>query len=318
MKFLLNTSYNSFSVLLSQTAVVFLALAGGAYAQPGAAGSNFSDHALLERFPDSEIINLEFQEDVNYRIVLGGLQRTRGQVVADDSKRLRGDVTRITYEVSQQFTGEDVVQFFREQFQETELTTLFDCSGRACGSSNYWANDIFRNRILYGPERNQYYMAARTNTGAEVESYIALYIITRGNRKIYAYLEFFEIEGSPPVIETVGTADLLQTLRNSGSTVLPGISFTASDQLQEGVDMSQLVELLQDDPTINVYLVSHLQDSQTIETLMRRSLSRAQLLRQRLIDLGVDASRISAQGVGPLSPSCEGAACANRVEFVLR
>jgi len=70
--------------------------------------NNLVDHPLIQGFPDSEINETEFGEDVNYRVVLGSLQRTRGLVVPEDSERLRGDVTKLTYEISPEFTGNDV------------------------------------------------------------------------------------------------------------------------------------------------------------------------------------------------------------------
>ena len=116
-----------------------------------------ADHPLIDRFPDSRISDLEFEPDSNYRLILGSLARTRGVVVPGESERLRGDVTRIIYEISEEFNGEDVYQYFQEQIQDKGYDVLFSCTGRDCGSSVYWANDIFQNRVLYGPERNQYY-----------------------------------------------------------------------------------------------------------------------------------------------------------------
>ena len=147
-------------------------------------------------FADSEIIERELQRDISYRIILGALERVRGEVIPEDSERLRGDVTKITYEVSQEFTGEDVYAFYQEQLTAKNYELLYSCGGRECGSSNYWANDIFRNRILYGPERNQHFMAFRANPALEESPYFSVYIITRVNRKIYAYIEIVEPAGT--------------------------------------------------------------------------------------------------------------------------
>ena len=107
----------------------------------------FRDHSLVAGFADSVILERELQRDTNYRIILGALERVRGQVIPEDSKRLRGDVTKITYDVSQEFTGEDVYAFYQEQLTAKNYEMLYSCEGRECGSSNYWANDIFRNKI---------------------------------------------------------------------------------------------------------------------------------------------------------------------------
>lgn len=327
--------------------LLLLLLAGGdAHSQPANLSLELSDHSLLSGFSESEITTRELQRDINYRIVLGGLQRTRGEVVPENSERLRGDVTKITYEVSQEFTGEDVYQYFLEQLENKNYSVLFSCEGRACGSSNYWANDIFANRILYGLEHNQFYLAFKANSGAESEPYFALYIVTRANRKIYAHLEIIEPggsqgsekkgseqkdpeQGTAPVTSTPqpaqGTAqagqeiDLLQRLQRQGSAVLRGINFNSDSELTANTDLSVLLSLLNSNQSLSVYLVSHLKESsQSLSVLMQRSNTRANTLRQALIAAGIDASRITAAGVGPLAPNCDSNNCDQRIELVLR
>ena len=224
-----------------------------AFAQLAGVSVNYNDHPLFDRFPDSEIISVEFDEDVNYRLVLSGLQRTRGLVTPESSERLRGDVTKIVYEVSQEFTGEDVYNFFQQQLQERNYTDLFTCSGRGCGSSNYWANDIFGNRILYGPERNQYYLAVRADNGLETSPHLALYIITRGNRRIYAYLEIIEVGGAKTRIDIIETNELLAILREQGSVIAPSLNFIADNQLTIESDLAPIANMLETDTSLNIY-----------------------------------------------------------------
>lgn len=278
---------------------------------------NLGDHPLMDRFPDSTLEEIEVIQDSNYRLVLGTLQRNRQVVVPEDSLRLRGDITKLTYQVSQEFNGEDVHEFFRQQMQEKNYTELFSCSGRACGSSNYWANDIFRNRILYGPERNQYFIAMRTDDSAGPAAHISLYIITRANRRIYAYLEIVEERVSRGVV-SIAAPELLESLNNRGSVALPGVVFASDNSLAESSDLLPVVELLQSNPELQFYLVAHLDADEELETLISRSSSRARFLKQRLVDLGVDPARLIATGVGPLAPACDIANCAERVELVLR
>ena len=283
-----------------------------------------SDHPLLARFPDSSIVDVEFEEDANYRLVLGTLQRTRGVVTAESSQRLRGDVTKIIYEVSQEFSGEDVYRFFGDQFAEKGYEVLFTCSGRECGSSNYWANDIFRNRVLYGPERNQYFMALRAGTtdtaataSAENAAHMVLYIITRTNRQLYAYVEIVEENGSVPTIELT-PSELLDNLTENDSAIIPGVSFLNDRQLVSSNELVTVAQQLNSRPELEFYVVAHLGGDQDLEQLLTRSNVRAQTVRQQLINLGVAASRLVARGVGPLAPACSADNCSERVELVLR
>ena len=296
----------------------------------------FTDHTLIAGFADSEIIDRELQRDINYRIILGALERVRGEVIPEDSKRLRGDVTKITYEVSQEFTGGDVYAFYQEQLTAKNHEVLYSCGGRECGSSNYWANDIFRNRILYGPERNQHFIAFRANPALEESPYFSVYIITRVNRKIYAYVEIVEPAGTeeseqiavtvetekPQITEQlsdVAGSNFLQRLQEQGSVILPPISFQSNDRLAGPADVEPLVSALNSDQALSVYVVAHLKkDGRSLQELMQRSLVRASSLRQALIEAGIEARRIEAAGVGPLAPSCANGDCEERIEIVLR
>ena len=275
-----------------------------------------TDHPLISGFPDSEIISAEFESDSNYSLVLGRLQRSRGVVIPENSERLRGDVTRLIYEISLEFNGEDVQHFFQEQFAERGYEQLFNCAGRECGSSNYWANDIFRNRVLYGPERNQYFTAVRINSDISEPSHLVLYIITRGNRRIYAYLEIVQPPGTATPVE-LASSELLVDIEQSLSVVVPGLTFTNDRQLDPAADLSGLASEIQNTPERSFYVVAHLTGPQELEQLLNRSTIRAQTIRQQLINLGVVSSQLIARGLGPLAPSCSAGECLERVELVL-
>ncbi|MDA0688606.1 MAG: DUF4892 domain-containing protein [Proteobacteria bacterium] len=283
---------------------------------PSAHGQG-ADHPLIDRFPDSQISDLEFEPDSNYRLILGSLARTRGVVVPGESERLRGDVTKIIYEISEEFNGEDVYDFFQEQIRDKGYDVLYSCAGRDCGSSVYWANDIFQNRVLYGPERNQYYIAMRTPASMGDPAHMVLYIITRGNRQLLAYLEVIQEAGTAPPVELLST-QILDEVSEQGSAILPGITFINDRQLTDNAELDALARELNSNTGMNFYLVAHLGGDQDLEQLINRSMIRAQTVRQGLINLGVDGNRLLARGVGPLAPSCIGENCSERVELVLR
>ncbi|MSR12001.1 MAG: DUF4892 domain-containing protein [Gammaproteobacteria bacterium] len=311
--------YNHLLQLLSLSLSLLLGLSSAPLAaQLPQTPSGFTDHPLLERFPDAQIVEAEYRESVVHTLVLGSLQRIREQVVPDAFDRIRGNVTRILYEISQEYSGADVYEFYREQMREKGYVLLFGCEGRVCGSSNYWANDIFHKRILYGPERNQYYVAMRTNSGVKNASSMSLYIITRGNLRSYAYVEIIESGGEIPPTNSVDSKAILSLLQKDGSVVLPGIAFESDDRLDPQSNLDYLVEILQSEPGLQVFLVGHLQGSDPFSSLVQRSLARAGALQQELVERGVAAARIEAQGVGPLAPMCAASDCSARIEMVLR
>lgn len=293
-------------------AIPLLLLAGGA----GAQQSGPADHPLFSGFPDSGISEIETAEDVNYRVVLGSLQSTRGQVAPEASERVRGDLTQILYEVSGGFSGQDVYDFFVEQMQLRGYNELFSCAGRACGSSEYWANDIFGKRVLYGPVRNQYYLAMGSEPPGQF--YISAYVITRINRQLLTYLEIIELDGNVADPAEAGPAFLLERLLESGGVILPGLTFGAGDRPVAGAGLDTVVELLRLEPELRLIVVAHLQGEGGLEQLLDRSERRAEAVRQLLLDRGIEADRLTARGLGPLAPLCAVGNCAERVELVLQ
>lgn len=293
-------------------AISLLLLVGNA----GAQQVGPADHALFSGFPDAEISEFETLENVNYRVVLGSLQSTRGQVAPEASERVRGNLTRILYQVSSGYTGQDVYDFLVEQMELRGYRELFSCTGRACGSSEYWANDIFGNRILYGPVRNQFYLAMGSEPPGQF--FVSAYVITRINRQLLAYLEIIELEGSAVNPVEAGPALMLEQMRETGGVVVPGLEFGADDRLAADADLDAVAELLRLDPEMRLFIVAHLRGEGDFEQLLARSEARARAVRQSLLERGIDAERLTARGLGPLAPLCAAADCAERVELVLQ
>lgn len=293
-------------------AISLLLLAGNV----GAQQTGPADHPLFSGFPDAGISEFETGENVNYRVVLGSLQSIRGQVAPEASERVRGNLTRILYEVSSGFTGQDVYDFFVEQMESRGYRELFTCTGRACGSSEYWANDIFGNRILYGPVRNQFYLAMGSEPPGQF--FVSAYVITRINRQLLAYLEIIELEDAAVNPVEAGPGFMLEQLRETGGVIVPELAFGAGDRLAEDAGLDAVAELLRLDPELRLIIVAHLQGEGDLEQLLARSEARAQAVRQSLLEQGIDAVRLTARGLGPLAPLCAAADCAERVELVLQ
>jgi len=278
-----------------------------------------SDFALFQRFTDSHIVDYRYLPDTTYTLVLGRMQRVDGRVIPGNSQRLQGDLTRVTYEIPGAYTAEDVYAFFRQQLLRSSETALFVCQGRACGSSNFWANEVFSNRVLYGPEANQYYLVANPAAGAEERNiYAALYVVTRANRRVYAHLDILELPVDASASVGVSPEALLQRLQREGSVVMPGISFDNDDELLEDAGVELALRVLRNNPLLQVYVVGHLYEPGNLDALTERSQTRAMQIRQALVDAGIDSGRVIAQGVGPLAPACSSRPCEQRIELVLQ
>ncbi len=107
----------------------------------------------------------------------------------------------------------------RRALLEQGAHLLYWCEGRDCGSSSLWANTVFGQSRLYGPDDDQAYALLRLGE-PRTESLVALYAITRGNRRGYLHAESFDADA--PLGERLPTAaTLLRQLRDSGELELP-------------------------------------------------------------------------------------------------
>lgn len=294
--------------------VLFGLITTGAWGQ--FAPSDAADHAYVERFPGAQIVDYRSPGSSTYRLALDRMQRVNGRVSAGREERVSGTLTRITYRIPDGYSGADVFAHYSEQLLLAG-NELFRCQGRGCGSSNFWANDVFENRILYGAEAEQFYMASSVNNAnASIGGYIALYVITRGNRNVYAHLDILELNESTSDVPSTNPEALALQIQQEGSAQLHGITFDAQDQISDDGGLQLLRDTLNNEPLLRVYIVGHLEGEQALTQLQERSLRRAQLIVDALVGMQIDASRLSAQGVGPLAPECRQAPCEQRIEIV--
>lgn len=284
-----------------------------------------SDYASFQRFPGATIVDYRQEPSTVYNLPLGRMQRAAGTVAPSRAERFQGHLRRITYEIPDGFPAAEVFAFYREQLLSQGQQALFSCQGRGCGSSNFWANDVFNNRILYGPETNQYYLASTyqgVSDDAQVAGYAALYVVTRANRRMYAHIDFLELPAQLAAEQREGLNTtpqaLEQRLMRERTVVITGLGFDDNDELVNDEGIGLIVDVLRRNALLEVYVVGHLQDSGSLSELQARSAQRAQTVIDRVAAAGIDADRMQAHGLGPLAPTCRPGPCGQRIELVLQ
>lgn len=297
--------------------LIWVFLAPCVWAQSSADVNGAADYSGISRFPGSRISDYRQMGDINYRLALGRMQRVNGRVTPGREERVQGVLTRVTYQIPTGYTGADVFEHFSNQLL-ADGVELFRCQGRGCGSSNFWANDIFDNRVLYGPETDQFYMASTLGTSDNISAYVALYVITRGNRSVYAHLDVLQLPEIAEDLRAESPEAMVLRLHQEGSLQIRGLSFNSEDELRAAPALELLANALRNDPLLRVYIVAHLAREGDLETLLARSKLRAEAVKDRLVAAGINEGRLNAQGVGPLAPTCQLGPCAERVELVLQ
>ncbi|MFJ4142739.1 DUF4892 domain-containing protein [Pseudomonas sp. NPDC089734] len=177
------------------------------------------DPDFMSRLPDAEIVDYRPGTDLERIYPMGAIRKISGQLRFDGQVNARGNLTSVTYQLPAEHSSDEAFTAAREALQQQGAELLFWCQARDCGESSLWANEVFGNSKLYGADDRQAYLLLR-RAGPESETLVALYGITRGNRRAYLHVEQFKAEA--PLGDLLPTsATLMRQLRSTGRLDLP-------------------------------------------------------------------------------------------------
>ncbi|UVJ42453.1 DUF4892 domain-containing protein [Pseudomonas sp. LS1212] len=152
---------------------------------------------------------------------LGSLRKISGQLRMEGQIDSRGQVSSITYELPPELKANDAFTAAREALQARGGYVLFWCQARECGESSLWINEIFNIPRLSGGDEQQAFLLLRKAEPAH-NTLVALYSITRGNRKAYLHAEEFVADA--PLGDLLPTAaTILRELRSTRELDYPDL-----------------------------------------------------------------------------------------------
>ncbi|WFC62415.1 DUF4892 domain-containing protein [Pseudomonas sp. REST10] len=252
---------------------LFVSVFSGALLAAAADVSGSRDLEALPRFPASHIVAFA-QEPAAERIYpQGSVRRISGRLRYEREILAQGRHQAVTYELPGTHSADQVFSASREALLKQGAELLYWCQGRECGSSSLWANAVFGNSTLYGSDDQQAYALLRL-AEPNHESLLALYSITRGNRRAYLHAE--QLDADAPLGALLPTpATLLRQLRSDGQLQLP------VDAKADSAWVEVLARSLNLDSTLRVSL-SGGQAPAWREALM------AQRVREARLELGED------------------------------
>jgi hypothetical protein len=278
-------------------------LSVAAWSEPDVPGSR--DPLGLARFPHAWIVAYEQDtQSLPREFVVSRVDKTRRDVRAERKVRTEAELESVTYQIPAGTPPEEVLAHYRRLLG---ADVLFDCRGRDCGRSNHWANYIFRQPILYGPDQNQSYIAVKHDGHL-----LGLYVIERGNKRVYAHLQV--LRPAEPVAVAVNQV-LTARLAGNGFVVVEGVTPLPNGTLT-AASRDLLVGLAPDLGIFagqRVYVVCHLYGSQPTERLLEASRACSSAVAALLT--GPGGPELVGFGAGPLLP--RGSTSTRRVELVL-
>lgn len=176
------------------------------------------DLEILPRFPRSEIVDFNQAASQERIYPQGSISRISGRLRMEGEVRAIGDLTAVTYRLPDEDSSQSAFAVARKDLLKADATPLFWCESRDCGSSNLLANSVFGNSKLFGPDDQQAYLLVRLAAPQE-NSLLAVYTITRGNRRAYLHAE--QLDSGTALGELLPSpATLMRLLKANGELTL--------------------------------------------------------------------------------------------------
>ena len=263
----------------------------------------------IPRFPRSWVVFFEEEDGLVPReFIVSAVEKIRRELRVDEKLRVDATALRVTYQVPAGTPREEVTGHYRRALGGEEL---FSCEGFDCGRSNAWASQVYGQALLYGPDRNQFYMAADRDG-----QLVSAYVIERGNRRIYAHIEVLQPDVA---VSAKLNAKLTERLAGDGFSVIGGVHPRRDGSIPaDGVRvLEDIAGSLRIFERQSLYLVCHLYGPEPGEALLERAgacarAAVAELQRGLPPDGGPE---LIPFGAGPLMPRQGGTA--SRIELVL-
>ncbi|KJK03804.1 lipoprotein [Pseudomonas sp. 21] len=226
--------------------MIFTGLLGASASAIAADLPDSHDLEILPRFPRSEIVDFNQAASQERIYPQGSISRISGRLRMEGEVRAIGDLTAVTYRLPDEDSSQSAFAAARKDLLKADATPLFWCESRDCGSSNLLANSVFGNSKLFGPDDQQAYLLVRLAAPHE-NSLLAVYTITRGNRRAYLHAEQLDSTALGELLPSPAT--LMRLLKANGELTLSHVP-----QEPGGAWLDLLVRTLRLDTGVRVEL----------------------------------------------------------------
>ncbi len=158
---------------------------------------------------------------------LGSVRRISGRLRFTDEVLLRGEQHWLTLQLAPTHDAPEAFAAIRQQMQQQAASLLYWCQARDCGPSNLWANAVFANAQLYGPDEGQSYAVLQLEDSSQL---LFVYAVTRGNGRPMLHLELFN---APQLSSLLPSADTLLRQLRAGEALELNVTQDQQQQWQQ-------------------------------------------------------------------------------------
>lgn len=279
-------------------------------ARDSRANEQANEQTVIEPYPGSKIADTITPGHRDYALVTGVDPKATIEANLVTTK-IAGELSTIVYDNPPDKSAREIAANYREALAKAGFTILFECSGKACGPS--WASSRWgriTGMTVFSSEM-EYLSASRMKDGQDW--YVGL-SITKSKQQ-HDILRAGKMETG---LVTVTAAQLKSGLGEKGKAVLDGLYFDhdkATLKPESKPALEVIAGFLKSNPELKVYIVGHTDSVGSFDYNLKLSRDRGQSVVTALIErYGIDKERVSAHGIGPLSPSRSNKADSGRAE----
>lgn len=318
--------------------LLMLSLAALTCSAQDVAGSK--DHALIDRFPGSTIINYYVRE---YNEVNAAIKPGTSESPPAERMLLKGKHTSLVYEAPQDRTSLEIIRNFQNAISTAGGEVVFRCSGAECDGTSSWYNarffaTLYGEKARTGQETSHYYpfesfhsqqqyLLAKIPTET-IEYFVEIAINPQYDG--YTNKILLEIVESKPMdtgLVKVNAIVLKDQLDKEGKIALYGIQFETGKSTitpDSESELNAIASYLTSNPAVKLYVVGHTDDTGNFESNLSLSKARAESVVTYLTEkYSIDKMRLMPWGAGPIAPKStnrtdKGKTENRRVELVKR
>ena len=301
-----------------------------------------ADHALVPRYPESEICAFEAREYEEYQLV-------NGPAISRDKiprQQVNGRTLRNMYVLKDENRSTvEVMRNYEIALEEAGFEAVFACAGEACAQGaahrTYFffranPNLKFRCRLpdladWSMPQKEPRYFAAKLQRPGQPETHVAITVAAwslrggSGPRYVYVQADIIEAEQMRVAMEVKLAKEIDADLTKLGHATIYGIQFgydSAEIEPSSQPALAEIATYLNDNPSNKMLVVGHTDDQGSLAYNRDLSKRRAQAVALHLIDrYKINADRLEGHGVGYLAPAASnstenGRALNRRVELL--
>lgn len=248
-----------------------------------------------EPFPDSRLEQEVTISSPGHLVLFSPVREVNNEIRSAVMARLPVKGLGQLYEVQGGANREEARDHYLRELQTRGAQILFECSGRNCGRSNVWANQIFDQSSLYGRDNNQDYLVAGSVDENGKPWLTLVYTVTRANQRQYVWVEHLV---APQGTEIPGLGN--ESARIKGPVIVPwkgGITY----RFEWNSADRRIINDWAGEEGARVILTafSELKEDESFEESAARAEKAAKSLAQVLAKSGISESRQTIITVGP-------------------